>query len=45
MLVVLHINDVRYEVSIMECSNCGDNVYSKEVIDNTAKHQVDVVNT
>ena len=37
------INYVRYEVSIMEHSNCGNYVYSKEVFDNTTKHWVDVV--
>ena len=43
MFVVLSVNNVRYEVSIMEHSNCGYYVYSNEVIDNTAKHGIDVV--
>ena len=43
MFVVLDINNVRYKVSIIECSNCGNYIYSKEVNDNTAKHQVDVI--
>ena len=41
--MVLNINDVRYKMSIIECSNCSNYIYSKEVIDNTAKHQADVV--
>ena len=43
--MVLNINDVRYKVSIIEFSNCGNYIYSKEVINNTAKHQIDVVIT
>ena len=41
--MVLSINNVRYEMSIVEHSNCGNYVHSKEVIDNTAKHWVHVV--
>ena len=43
--MVLNINDVRYKMSIIEHSNCGNYIYSKEVIDNTAEHQADVVIT
>ena len=41
--MVLDINDVRYKMSMIECSNCSNYIYHKEVIDNTAKHQADVV--
>ena len=41
--MVLNINYVRYKVLIIEHSNCGNYIYSKEVIDNTAKHWVDVI--
>ena len=43
--MVLNINDVRYKMSIIECNNCSNYTYSKEVIDNTAKHWADVVIT
>ena len=43
--MVLNINNVRYKMSIIEHSNCSNYIYSKEVIDNTAKHWADLVIT